>query len=35
MDIRVESLVASIHTYRSECQVKLDKFKENLNQYIF
>ena len=28
MDIRVESLVASIHDYRDECKKKLDVFME-------
>jgi hypothetical protein len=31
MDIRVESLIASIHDYRDECKKKLDNFKDSLN----
>ena len=30
MDIRVESLIASIHKYRDECKNKLDLFKEEI-----
>ena len=33
MDIRVESLVASIHDYRDECKKKLDVFKEKFKRY--
>ena len=34
MDIRVESLVASIHDYRDECKVKLDQYKENFERKV-
>jgi hypothetical protein len=34
MDIRVESLVTSIHEYRDECKAKLDKYKENFAEYL-
>jgi len=30
MDIRVESLISSIHDYRDECKKKLDRFKDSL-----
>jgi hypothetical protein len=32
MDIRVESLVASIHDYRDECKKKLDLIKEDFQK---
>jgi hypothetical protein len=32
MDIRVESLVATIHDYRDECKNKLDLIKNNFKK---
>jgi hypothetical protein len=32
MDIRVESLVATIHDYRDECKKKLDLIKNNFKK---
>jgi hypothetical protein len=32
MDIRVESLVASIHDYRDECKKNLDLIRDNLKK---
>ena len=34
MDIRVESLVASIHDYRDECKKKLDLIRDNLKSNL-
>ncbi len=34
MDIRVESLVASIHDYRKKCKKKLETFKDNIKDNI-
>ncbi len=34
MDIRVESLVATIHDYRDECKKKLDFLKNELKKYF-
>ena len=35
MDIRVESLVATIHDYRDECKKKLDFLKNELKKYFW
>ena len=32
MDLRVESLVTSIHDHRNDCKVKLDGFKQELER---
>jgi hypothetical protein len=32
MDIRVESLVASIHDYRDECKKKLDLIRDDFKK---
>ena len=32
MDIRVESLVSSIHDYREECKKKLDSIKNDFKK---
>ena len=32
MDIRVESLIASIHKYREECKIKLETVKEQFQR---
>jgi hypothetical protein len=34
MDIRVESLVATIHDYRDECKKKLDFIKDDFKKYL-
>jgi hypothetical protein len=34
MDIRVESLISSIHDYRDECKKKLDLIKDHLKNYL-
>ena len=33
MDIRVESLIESIHKYREECKIKLETVKEEFQKY--
>ncbi len=35
MDIRVESLVATIHDYRDECKKKLDFIKDELKKFLW
>ena len=35
IDIRYESLVGSLETYRTECKSKLVKFKEDFDKLIF
>ena len=35
MDLRAESLVQFIHTYRDKCKVDLNKLKENFEKYNF
>ena len=35
MDIRVESLVSSIHDYREECKKKLDTIRDHFEKLIF
>jgi hypothetical protein len=32
MDIRVESLISSIHDYRDECKQKLDNLKDDFEK---
>jgi hypothetical protein len=32
MDIRVESLISSIHNYRDECKKKLDLIKDDFKR---
>ena len=32
MDIRVESLIESIHKYREECKIKLETVKEEFQK---
>jgi hypothetical protein len=34
MDIRVESLISSIHDYRDECKKKLDLIKDHFKNYL-
>jgi hypothetical protein len=34
MDIRVESLISSIHDYRDKCKKKLDSIRDNLKKYF-
>jgi hypothetical protein len=34
MDIRVESLISSIHDYRDKCKKKLDLIRDNLKKYF-
>ena len=34
MDLRVESLVSSIHDYRDECKKKLDSIRDDFKQLI-
>jgi len=34
MDMRVESLVSSIHDYRDECKKKLDLIRDHLKKYF-
>jgi hypothetical protein len=34
MDMRVESLISSIHDYRDECKKKLDLIKDDFKKYL-
>jgi hypothetical protein len=34
MDMRVESLISSIHDYRDECKKKLDSIKDDFKKYL-
>ncbi len=35
MDMRVESLISSIHDYRDECKKKLDLIKDDFKKYLW